>query len=70
MMLQVDAEPSTYKVYGLPSEPICNPGLVSIKGAISPIDSPYLFYLHDSNGNVHFAQSFSEHKSNITKYLK
>lgn len=70
MMLQVDADPSTYKVYGLPSEPICNPGLVSIKGAMSPTDSPYLFYLHDSIGNVHFAQSFSEHKSNITKYLK
>ncbi len=70
MALQVDAAPVTYDEAGLPKSPICNPGLVSIKAAISPESSPYLFYLHDDNGQVHFALDFSEHRSNIAHYLK
>jgi len=70
MALQVDAAPETYKMKGLPSEPISNPGLVSIKAAIHPVDSPYMFYLHDSNRVAHFAVDFKEHKSNIARYLK
>ncbi len=70
MPLQVDASKETYTKVGLPESPIANPGLVSINAAIHPIDSPYLYYLHDKNGNVHYAKTFPEHKSNIAKYLK
>jgi UPF0755 protein len=70
MPLQVDAEKSTYQSKGLPASPICNPGLSSIKASLKPVDSPYLFYLHDKDGNVHFAKTFEEHKQNISKYLK
>jgi len=70
MPLQVDAAPSTYKEIGLPDTPISNPGLLSIKAAIDPKSSPYLFYLHDHNGQVHFAFDFNGHRSNIAKYLK
>lgn len=70
MPLQVDASPETYKTKGLPKTPIGNPGLESIKAAISPISSPYLYYLHDKGGVIHYAKTFSEHKKNIAKYLK
>lgn len=70
MPLQVDAAPSTYDRAGLPSIPINNPGLSSINYAIHPVNSSYLFYLHDDYGNVHYAIDFSEHRSNITRYLK
>ena len=70
MPLQVDASPVTYKVVGLPSESISNPGIVAIKAAIYPKDSPYLYYLHDKGGVVHYAVTFKEHKSNIAQYLK
>jgi len=70
MPLQVDIAPDTYKEKGLPANPINNPGLLSIKAAINPEDSSYLYYLHDGNGIVHFAKSFEEHKQNISKYLK
>ncbi len=70
MPLQVDAAKETYTNKGLPKNPISNPGIVAINAAINPTDSPYLFYLHDKNGNVHYAKTFSEHKSNINKYLK
>jgi len=70
MPLQVDAAPSTYKSRGLPEAPIANPGLESIKAALYPKSSPYLYYLHDKNGLIHYAKSFSEHRQNILKYLK
>lgn len=70
MPLQADAAPITYKQKGLPSEAINNPGLVSINASINPTDSPYLFYLHDKNGMVHYAKDFREHRQNIVRYLK
>lgn len=69
MPLQVDAERSTYEERGLPSIPINNPGLQSIEAAINPESSPYLYYLHDKNGKVHYAETYEEHRNNINKYL-
>jgi UPF0755 protein len=70
MPLQVDAAMGTYKTRGLPKNPIGNPGLLAIKAAIFPKSSPYLYYLHDQNGIIHYAKTFAEHNRNILKYLK
>lgn len=70
MPLQVDAAPVTYEEKGLPKTPIGNPGLKSMLAALRPEDSPYLYYLHDQEGNIHYAESFAEHKQNKLKYLK
>lgn len=70
MALQVDAAPETYKERGLPDSPIGNPGLESIYASLYPKTTPYLYYLHDKQGMIHYARSFAEHKANIAKYLK
>ena len=70
MLLQADAAPLTYKAKGLPMRPIGNPGLKAINAAIHPKLSNYLYYLHDRDGNIHFARTFSEHRANILKYLR
>ena len=70
MPLQVDVAPETYKKTGLPKNPIGNPGLLSIKAAINGEESLYLYYLHDKDGNIHYAKNFEEHKINRQKYLK
>ena len=70
MPLQVDIDKSTYTNKGLPNRPLNNPGSMSITASLNPKDSPYLYYLHDKNGNVHFAVTFEEHKRNISNYLK
>ena len=67
--LQVDAAPETYKTKGLPENPIGNPGLEAINSAIYPEKSNYLYYLHDKDGNIHYARTFEEHKVNKLKYL-
>lgn len=69
MPLQVDAAPITYKERGLPKNPIANPGLDAIKASIHPKASKYLYYLHDKDGGIHYAQNFEEHKRNKAKYL-
>ncbi|MEJ0002263.1 MAG: endolytic transglycosylase MltG [bacterium] len=70
MMLQVDTDPETYHMKGLPAHPVSNPGLEAIKAAMYPTASPYLFYLHDDSGTIHYAKTFTEHKANKAKYLK
>ena len=70
MPLQVDVATSTYTNLGLPNEPINNPGEDAINAALHPEASPYLYYLHDDEGVVHYAKTFEEHKRNIRKYLK
>ncbi len=61
---------NTYRYKGLPPAPIGNPGLESIKASLRPTNSPYLYYLHDKNGNIYYAKTYDEHKQNIKKYLK
>lgn len=61
---------NTYTNRGLPPSPIANPGLSSIKAAIYPEDSPYWYYLHDSEGKIHYAKSLEDHNQNIAKYLR
>ncbi len=70
MMLQVDVAPSTYKTRGLPGSPITNFGLKSLNATVNPKETIYLFYLHDKDGMIHLARNYTEHKSNIRKYLR
>ncbi len=68
--LSIDSPYNTYRFKGLPPTPIGNPGLASIKAAIHPVESPYLYYLHDAEGGIHYARTYSEHKKNIAQYLR
>lgn len=61
---------NTRLVAGLPPTPISNPGLVAIEAALNPPHTDYLYYLSDSDGKLHFAQTLEEHNANIQKYLQ
>lgn len=61
---------NTYLKAGLPPTPICNPGLDSIRAVLSPKDSAYWFYLHGTDGSVHYAKNYDEHLRNIDLYLR
>lgn len=68
--LKVDHPYNTYTRKGLPPGPISNPGLDSILAAITPTASPYLYYLSDKDGNMHYARTFAEHVANKERYLR
>ena len=61
---------NTYLNPGLPPAPISNPGLDSIKAVIYPKDSAFWYYIHDAEGNVHYATTIEEHTDNIATYLQ
>lgn len=67
---RIDSPYNTYKYSGLPPGPIANPGIVAIEAALNPSKSLYYFYIHDTNGDIHFAKTLSEHNANVNKYLK
>ena len=49
----------------LPVGPICNPSLSSIKAALNPETSDYLYFVADKNRNVYFTKSASEHEAKV-----
>jgi len=68
--LKTDSPYNTYIHKGLPPGPIGNPGLVSLSAVLHPTQTSYLYYLHDENGTIHYANTFEEHKRNKSLYLK
>lgn len=68
--LTVDSPYNTYIYRGLPPGPISNPGLLALEAAMNPTKTDYLYYIHDKNGNIHYAKTYVEHQQNIKKYLK
>ncbi len=67
---QLNSRFNTYLNPGLPPRPICNPGLEAITASLNPRSTEYLFYIHDKQGNVHFARTLEEHNNNINRYLR
>jgi len=68
--LKKDSPFNTYTRTGLPPTPISNPGLVALKAALHPTNTPYWFYLTGSDGVFHYAKTFDEHKQNKARYLR
>ena len=53
----------------LPKTPICNPSFESVNAIINSKQTPYYYYLHGKDWQVHYAKTNEEHISNY-KYLK
>lgn len=69
--LQADSPYNTYKHAGLPPGPICNPGLVSLKAALHPAQTNYLYFVAagaDPQGRSRFAATMEEHQRNVSAY--
>lgn len=59
--LEVDSPYNTYKINELPPGPIANPGIESIRAALRPADTDYLYYVLDADGNSHtFTNDYEE----------
>lgn len=67
--LLIDSPYNTYNRKGLPIAPIANPGLDSLRAAVTPKTSPYLYYLSDLKGNMHYGKTYGEHLRNKARYL-
>ena len=68
--IEINSPYNTYKSQGLPIAPIASPGIVSLSAVVYPEDTDYMYYIHDSEGKIHYAETLSEHNANVAKYLR
>lgn len=59
--LNVDSKFNTYKYYGLPPQPICNPGLDSIKAVLYPAETDAMFFFTKDNKTHIFSKYYKQH---------
>ena len=70
--LRIESPYNTYLNKGLPPGPIASPSLDSIKAALYPAETKYLFYVTKKDGSRShlFAETFEQHKKNIAESNK
>jgi peptidoglycan lytic transglycosylase G len=56
---------NTYSIAGLPPGPIANPGFSSIRAALYPARTDYLYFVARNDGTHIFSRSFKEHERAI-----
>jgi len=63
---------NTYQNPGLPPGPVANPGLASLKAALNPADTNYLYFVAraDGSGAHHFSTGLAEHTVAVQKYRR
>lgn len=59
---------NTYLHTGLPPGPICNPGLASLRAAMHPPQTNYLYFVSDAAGHTRFSVGLKEHAEQVQAY--
>ncbi len=62
---------NTYQHAGLPPGPIANPGLASLRAALKPAASDYLYFVARPDGSGHrFSRTIQEHNVRVKEYRR
>jgi UPF0755 protein len=66
--LQSPSPYNTYKHTGLPPGPISNPGVASLRAALHPAQTDYLYFVSDAAGHTRFSVGLKEHDQQVQAY--
>jgi UPF0755 protein len=59
---------NTYVIPGLPPGPIANPGIKSIRAALFPDNTNYLFFVSRKDGTHQFSRNLKEHQNAVRQF--
>jgi UPF0755 protein len=68
--LSFDSVYNTYEHEGLPPGPIGNPGETSLRAALQPAQTNYLYFVANTQGGHFFSATLAEHNKNVMKYRR
>jgi len=68
--LKIKSPYNTYLNYGLPPGPINNPGIESIKAALNPANTEYLYFVARGDGYHTFSRTKDEHNKAKREFQK
>jgi len=68
--LQMDSPYNTYIYRDLPPGPIGNPGESTIRAALNPARTDYLFYVARNDGTHHFSRDLQSHNNAVNRYIR
>jgi UPF0755 protein len=68
--LVFDSPYNTYEHAGLPPGPIGNPGEASLRAALAPAKTDYLYFVANTQGGHFFSATLEEHNKNVTRYRR
>lgn len=66
--LTSDSPYNTYEHYGLPPGPIGNPGEASLRAALHPAETSFLYFVANTQGGHFFSSTLEEHNRNVLRY--
>ncbi len=61
---------NTYLIKGLPPSPISNPGTNSIRAALNPAKTRYLYFVSKNDGSHYFSRTLRQHINAVNRYQK
>ncbi len=66
--LQTDTPYNTYTRNGLPPTPIALPGRASLRAAVAPPNSEFLYFVARGDGTSEFSKNLAEHNRAVAKF--